>query len=110
MPGFDLGQENGVFLQKSREFLGNHAREHAGQPFFLFLSLTDQAPEATDQLYLVEREAPFECVGEASEPPLPPPFRGGVAGRIIAAPRPRLQPSVALNEAILPVIVRRATP
>ncbi len=34
-PRYDLEELDMVFLEKSREFLAKHAREHPGQPFFL---------------------------------------------------------------------------
>ncbi len=37
-PDFDLEEVDMVFLQKSREFLEDHARRRPGQPFFLFHS------------------------------------------------------------------------
>jgi arylsulfatase A-like enzyme len=37
-PGFDLEDVDMVFLQKSREFLEDHARRRPGRPFFLFHS------------------------------------------------------------------------
>ena len=38
-PGFDLERVDQIFLEKSREFLAEHARERSGQPFFLFHSM-----------------------------------------------------------------------
>ena len=38
-PDFDLEEVDLVFLEKSQEFLKQHAREHPDQPFFLFHSM-----------------------------------------------------------------------
>ena len=37
-PGFDMEQVDLVFLEKSRQFLRQHAKEHPDRPFFLFHS------------------------------------------------------------------------
>lgn len=37
-PGFDLEMVDEVFLDKSREFLAKHVKEHSERPFFLFHS------------------------------------------------------------------------
>ena len=37
-PNFDLEEVDLVFLEKSRQFLAQHVKEHADQPFFLFHS------------------------------------------------------------------------